>query len=55
MKHKTNELFKVDCMLRAMFSGRLDVLTDSEGYVLIDRCGSHFGTILNFLRDGKWQ
>ena len=22
------------------------------GWILIDRCGKHFGTILNFLRDG---
>jgi BTB/POZ domain-containing adapter for CUL3-mediated RhoA degradation protein len=58
-------------MLRAMFSGKLEVLTgerrrkilrkfldnessaDAEGWVLIDRCGKHFGTILNFLRDGS--
>lgn len=39
-------------MLRAMFSGKLEVLTDSEGWILIDRCGLHFGIILNFLRDG---
>jgi len=41
-----------DSMLRAMFSGRIDVLTDSEGWVLIDRSGKHFGRILNYLRDG---
>uniref|UniRef100_A0A2M4ATR3 Putative btb/poz domain-containing adapter for cul3-mediated rhoa degradation protein 3 n=1 Tax=Anopheles triannulatus TaxID=58253 RepID=A0A2M4ATR3_9DIPT len=46
-------LCKQDTMLRAMFSGRLEVLTDSEGWILIDRCGTHFGTILNFLRDGS--
>jgi len=23
-----------------------------SGWILIDRCGKHFGTILNFLRDG---
>merc|ERR1712066_763435 len=45
-------LIKHDNMLRAMFSGRMEVLTDSEGWILIDRCGKHFGTILNFLRDG---
>ncbi|OXU27400.1 hypothetical protein TSAR_013945 [Trichomalopsis sarcophagae] len=60
-------LRKHDTMLRAMFSGRMEVLTDSEdwslylyttsiivalGWILIDRCGKHFGTILNFLRDG---
>ncbi|KAL7633508.1 UNVERIFIED_CONTAM: hypothetical protein RMT77_016041 [Armadillidium vulgare] len=38
-------------MLKAMFSGRLEVLTDSEGWIMIDRCGKHFATILNFLRD----
>lgn len=46
-------LTKVDCMLRAMFSGKLEVLTDAEGWVLIDRCGQWFGVILNFLRDGS--
>lgn len=46
-------LTKQDNMLRAMFSGRMEVLTDSEGWILIDRSGKHFGTILNFLRDGK--
>lgn len=46
-------LCKQDTMLRAMFSGRMEVLTDSEGWILIDRCGTHFGTILNFLRDGS--
>lgn len=35
-----------------MFSGRMEVLTDSEGWVLIDRSGKHFQTILNYLRDG---
>ncbi|KAK7088771.1 hypothetical protein V1264_022649 [Littorina saxatilis] len=46
-------LIKHDTMLRAMFSGRMEVLTDSDGWILIDRCGKHFGSILNFLRDGK--
>ncbi|XP_076452755.1 BTB/POZ domain-containing adapter for CUL3-mediated RhoA degradation protein 3-like [Babylonia areolata] len=45
-------LIKHDTMLRAMFSGRMEVLTDSDGWILIDRCGKHFGIILNFLRDG---
>ncbi|XP_037774508.1 BTB/POZ domain-containing adapter for CUL3-mediated RhoA degradation protein 3-like, partial [Penaeus monodon] len=44
-------LTKHDNMLRAMISGRMEVLTDSEGWILIDRCGKHFGTILNYLRD----
>ncbi|XP_075052858.1 BTB/POZ domain-containing adapter for CUL3-mediated RhoA degradation protein 2 isoform X2 [Mixophyes fleayi] len=38
-------------MLKAMFSGRMEVLTDKEGWILIDRCGKHFGSILNYLRD----
>ncbi|KAJ8936725.1 hypothetical protein NQ318_007084 [Aromia moschata] len=46
-------LTKHDTMLRAMFSGRMEVLSDSDGWILIDRCGKHFGTILNFLRDGS--
>ena len=45
-------LTKQDNMLRAMFSGRMEVLTDTEGWILIDRSGKHFGCILNFLRDG---
>ena len=78
-------LTKQDTMLKAMFSGRMEVLTDSEGklhpcpvcltsrgrdrpggcgptltplspphpgWILIDRCGKHFGTVLNYLRDG---
>ncbi|CAH1232888.1 BTB/POZ domain-containing adapter for CUL3-mediated RhoA degradation protein 3-like [Branchiostoma lanceolatum] len=46
-------LTKQDNMLRAMFSGRMEVLTDSEGWILIDRSGKHFSTILNYLRDGN--
>lgn len=30
-------LTKHDNMLRAMFSGRMEVLTDAEGWILIDR------------------
>jgi len=41
-----------DSLLRAMFSRRMDVRTDSDGWVLIDRSGKHFGKILNYLRDG---
>jgi len=44
---------RADSMLRAMFSGRMEVLTDTEGWVLIDRSGKHFGSILDYLRDGK--
>ncbi|XP_063699962.1 BTB/POZ domain-containing adapter for CUL3-mediated RhoA degradation protein 3 [Culicoides brevitarsis] len=46
-------LTKHDSMLRAMFSGRMEILTDAEGWILIDRCGKHFDIILNFLRDGS--
>jgi len=40
-------------MLEAMFSGRMEVLADNEGWILIDRSGKHFGAILNYLRDGS--
>lgn len=30
----------------------IQVLTDSDGYVLIDRNGKHFDIILDFLRQG---
>ncbi|XP_053212221.1 BTB/POZ domain-containing adapter for CUL3-mediated RhoA degradation protein 3-like [Panonychus citri] len=46
-------LTRVDCMLRAMFSGQLGVHKDSEGWIRIDRDGEQFGNILKFLRDGK--
>ncbi|CAK5091447.1 unnamed protein product [Meloidogyne enterolobii] len=45
-------LLKYDSMFKAMFSGRNEVFRDSDGYVPIDRCGKHFGLILNFMRDG---
>lgn len=48
-------LTKCDNMLRAMFSGRIDVLTDADGFILIDRCGRHFEIILNYLRDEDIQ
>lgn len=39
-------------MLAAMFSGRegVSVPVDADGYVFIDRNGTHFGTILDYLR-----
>jgi BTB/POZ domain-containing adapter for CUL3-mediated RhoA degradation protein len=61
-------LTKEDTMFKAMFSGRMEVVQDSEGkkkvlrifkyllnkigWVLIDRDGKHFNIILNYLRDG---
>lgn len=40
-------------MLAAMFSGRHNVLQDEEGRYFIDRDGTHFRYILNYLRDGN--
>src|SRR5690606_32379117 len=39
-------------MLSAMYSGRYDPYTDADGCYFIDRDGTHFRFILNFLRDG---
>ncbi|XP_036991450.2 rab5 GDP/GTP exchange factor isoform X3 [Artibeus jamaicensis] len=39
-------------MLAAMFSGRHYIPTDAEGRYFIDRDGTHFGDVLNFLRSG---
>ena len=41
-----------DSMLAVMFSGRHEVPQDRDGYVFIDRDGTHFRIILNFLRTG---
>lgn len=41
-----------DSMLAAMFSGRYKLPADSKGHIFIDRDGTHFRYILNFLRDG---
>ena len=41
-----------DSMLGSMFSGRHEVPPDEEDYIFIDRDGTHFRTILNFLRTG---
>jgi uncharacterized protein YjbI with pentapeptide repeats len=40
-------------MLAAMFSGRHNVNKDEEGRYFIDRDGTHFRYILNYLRDGN--
>lgn len=44
-----------DSMLGTMFSGRegINVKACDDGYVFIDRDGSYFGFVLNFLRDGE--
>ena len=40
-------------MLHAMFSGRFDTKPAEDGSYFIDRDGTHFRHILNFLRQGK--
>ena len=40
-------------MLAAMFSGRHNVMKDEDGRYFIDRDGTHFRYILNYLRDGN--
>ncbi|XP_076832560.1 BTB/POZ domain-containing adapter for CUL3-mediated RhoA degradation protein 2 [Brachyhypopomus gauderio] len=46
-------LTRQETLLRSMFSGKVEVFADKEGWILIDRCGKHFGLILNYLRDGS--
>ncbi|KAI4886489.1 hypothetical protein NFI96_024857 [Prochilodus magdalenae] len=46
-------LARQDSLLKSMFSGKMEVFTDKEGWILIDRCGKHFGSILCYLRDGN--
>ena len=46
-------VMRCESMLSSMFSGRIPIKTGDDGYVFIDRDGSHFRTILNFLRDGS--
>eukprot|EP01130_Rhizamoeba_saxonica_P011459 TRINITY_DN475_c0_g3_i4.p1 TRINITY_DN475_c0_g3~~TRINITY_DN475_c0_g3_i4.p1 ORF type:complete len:319 (+),score=62.65 TRINITY_DN475_c0_g3_i4:606-1562(+) len=41
-----------DSMFGAMFSGRYEIEYDDDSCVFIDRDGTHFRYILNFLRDG---
>ncbi|XP_017295325.1 BTB/POZ domain-containing adapter for CUL3-mediated RhoA degradation protein 2 [Kryptolebias marmoratus] len=45
-------LTRQNSLLKAMFSGQKEVFTDKEGWILIDRSGKHFGSILCYLRDG---
>lgn len=40
-----------ESMLGSMFSGRHALVTNDEGEVFIDRDGTHFGLVLNVLRD----
>ncbi|KAE8283066.1 BTB/POZ domain-containing adapter for CUL3-mediated [Larimichthys crocea] len=46
-------LSKEDSLLRSICNGGTEVNIDSEGWVVLDRCGRHFGLVLNFLRDGS--
>ncbi|KAL7848778.1 hypothetical protein SRHO_G00204010 [Serrasalmus rhombeus] len=46
-------LTRQDSLLKSMFSGKMEVFTDKEGWILIDRCGKHFGSILGYLREGN--
>ncbi|XP_063076704.1 BTB/POZ domain-containing adapter for CUL3-mediated RhoA degradation protein 1 [Engraulis encrasicolus] len=46
-------LRKEESMLSSICDGQTPVTIDSEGWVVLDRCGRHFGVILNFLRDGS--
>ncbi len=38
-----------------MFSGKIPVRVDEDGYVFIDRDGKYFSNILNFLRNGSLE
>lgn len=42
-----------ESMLAAMFSGRHNICLETDGTVFIDRDGTHFRYILNYLRDGR--
>lgn len=41
-----------DSMLAAMFGGRHEIIKEDDGCVFIDRDGTHFRYVLNYLRDG---
>ena len=40
-----------DTYLSSLFSGRFELATDADGAYFIERDGSHFRHVLNFLRD----
>jgi len=42
-----------DSLFENMFSGRQEVITDTEGNIFIDRDATHFRHILNYLRNGR--
>jgi len=44
-----------DTYFSTAFSGRHEVTLDAEGYFCIDRDGTHFRYILNWLRDGTFR
>ena len=44
-----------DSMLAAMFSGRHSLSIEKDGSYFIDRDGTHFRYILNYLRDGGFK
>jgi len=44
-----------DSMLSAMFSGRHALRQDDDGAYFIDRDGTHFRYVLNYLRDGGFR
>ncbi|RVE69384.1 hypothetical protein OJAV_G00077180 [Oryzias javanicus] len=46
-------LSKEDSLLQRICNGDTEATIDSEGWVVLDRCGRHFGVVLNFLRDGS--
>jgi len=46
-----SNLSKFPSMLNTMFNGMLEVEKDESGAVFIDRDGTHFRHILNFMRD----
>ena len=56
-KHFTTSLSTLtreqDSMLAVMFSGRYELTPNSKGAYFIDRDGTHFRYVLNFLRDGE--